>query len=133
MNTQPTLPSSSGNLLKLTKGPIFIAITFSEIRTLLRVPSVLVSCPDPFRKNREGVWQQCHTTVCPARSVQCAPMRLIFPVEVELYASSSGMLYFLSTMNKTKQKKSDCRVQLRHINCFVTILLQVGVQSSDRV
>ena len=37
MNTQPTLPSSSGHLLKLTKGPIFIAITFSEIRALLRV------------------------------------------------------------------------------------------------
>ena len=39
MNTQPTLPSSSGHLLKLTKGPIFIAITFSEIRALLRVHS----------------------------------------------------------------------------------------------
>ena len=38
--------------------------------------SLLVLCPDPFRKNREGVWQQCHTTVCPARSVQCAPIRL---------------------------------------------------------
>ena len=36
----------------------------------------VVSCPDPFRKNREGVWQHCHTTVCPARSVKCAPMRL---------------------------------------------------------
>ena len=36
----------------------------------------LVSCPHPFRKNREGVWQHCHTTVCPARSVQCAPIRL---------------------------------------------------------
>ena len=39
MNTQPTLPSSSGYLLKLTKGPILIASTFSEIRALLRVPS----------------------------------------------------------------------------------------------
>ena len=38
MNTQPTLSSSSGHLLKLAKGPIFIAITFSEIRALLRVP-----------------------------------------------------------------------------------------------
>ena len=36
----------------------------------------VVSCPDPFRKNREGVCQHCHTTVCPARSVKCAPMRL---------------------------------------------------------
>ena len=36
----------------------------------------LVSCPHLFRKNREGVWQQCHTTVCPARSVQYAPIRL---------------------------------------------------------
>ena len=26
----------------------------------------LVSCPDSFRKNREGIWQHCHTTVCPA-------------------------------------------------------------------
>ena len=36
----------------------------------------LVSCPHPFRINREGVWQHCHTTVYPARSVQCAPIRL---------------------------------------------------------
>ena len=36
----------------------------------------LVSCPDPFRKYREGVWQHCHTMVCLARSVQYAPIRL---------------------------------------------------------
>ena len=25
----------------------------------------LVSCPDPFRKNREGVWKHGHTVPCP--------------------------------------------------------------------
>jgi len=37
---------------------------------------LLVSCPNPFQKNREGVWQHCHKTVCPAQSVQCMPIRL---------------------------------------------------------
>ena len=49
MNTQPTLPSSSGHLLKLTKGPIFIAITFSEIRVLLQVPSGLLAAVSDFQ------------------------------------------------------------------------------------
>ena len=49
MNTQPTLPSSSGHLLKLTKGPIFIAITFSEIRALLRVPSGPLAAVSDFQ------------------------------------------------------------------------------------
>ena len=62
----------------------------------------VVSCPDPFRKNREGVWQRCHSTVC--------------PVPRGLYSA----------------RQSDCRVQLRHVNRFVTILLQVGVVPFDK-
>ena len=39
MNMQPMLPSSSDHLLKLTKGPTFIAIMLSEVWVFLRVPS----------------------------------------------------------------------------------------------
>ena len=49
MNTQPTLPSSSGHLLKLTKGPFFLAITFSEMRALLRVPSGALAAVSDFQ------------------------------------------------------------------------------------
>ena len=35
----------------------------------LRRASHVVSCPDPFRKNQEGVWQHSHTVPCP-RGIQ---------------------------------------------------------------
>ena len=37
MNTQSTLPSSSGHLLKLTKGPIFIAIVLRDMSAFASV------------------------------------------------------------------------------------------------
>ena len=49
MNMQPTLPSSSGHLLKLTKGPFFLAITFSEMRALLRVLSGPLAAVSDFQ------------------------------------------------------------------------------------
>ena len=58
MNTQPTLPSSSGHLLKLTKGPIFIAITFSEIGALLRVASGLLAAVSDFQLFVQ-IWAEC--------------------------------------------------------------------------
>jgi len=30
----------------------------------------------PFGKNREGVWQHSHTTLCPTWTVECMPIRL---------------------------------------------------------
>ena len=61
----------------------------------------LVSCPHPFRKNREGVWQQCHTTVCPARSVQCVPIRLQSSV------TSRHYLWFVLLENVRKDLVDD--------------------------
>ena len=49
MKMHPMLPSFSGHLLKLTKGLIFITITFSEIRMVLRVPSGPLSAVSDFQ------------------------------------------------------------------------------------
>ena len=67
--------------------PSFSSGTFSKVRAggrplplhhlyMYSLTANLVSCPHPFRKNREGVWQHCHTMVCATQSVQCAPIRL---------------------------------------------------------
>ena len=46
MNTQPTLPSSPGHLLKVTKGPIFIAI----IHTSQNMCAFVCALETAFRK-----------------------------------------------------------------------------------
>ena len=61
MNTQPTLPSSSGHLLKLTKGPFFLAIMFSEMQALLRVPSGPLAAVSDFQLFVQ-IWVERRTT-----------------------------------------------------------------------
>ena len=58
MITQPILPSSSGHLVKLTKGPIFIAITVSEIWALLQVPSGPLAVVSNFQLFLQ-IWADC--------------------------------------------------------------------------
>ena len=39
--------------------------------TTLKKTWIVVTCPDPYRKNREQVWQHGHTLVCPCALFMC--------------------------------------------------------------
>ena len=104
MNTQPTLPSSSGHLLKTYKRSDFHSYYMYVLRDTSAFASAFGTSLVPrllSEKSRRGLAKVPYNGFVP----RC------------LYSA----------------RQSDCRVQLRHVNRFVTILLQVGVQSSDRV